>query len=206
MSSIISWEIMTALLLFAFTATWTPGPNNILLASSGARFGFRRSLPLVFGIACGFPPMVFCIAIGLGELFQAQPWIQDGVRIVGALVLLWICWKIVSIPFPTDSKDESEADKPWGFWKGAGFQWINPKSWAAALAIVSAYSKGEHLLLEALLLAFPFVCSTMTSAPSWALFGSLIRGFLNTPMRFRVYNVVMGGLMGLSGLFLFLDV
>ena len=197
---------MTALLLFAFTATWTPGPNNILLASSGARFGFRRSLPLVFGIACGFPPMVFCIAMGLGELFQAQPWIQDGVRIAGDLVFLWICWKIIRLPFPTDPENDSAADKPWSFLKAVGFQWINPKSWGTSLAIVSAYSKGEHLLLEGALLAFPFICAGLTSAPSWALFGSLIRGFLNTPLRFRIYNVIMGGLMGLSGLFLFLDV
>ncbi|MCY3973200.1 MAG: LysE family translocator [Candidatus Dadabacteria bacterium] len=201
----MSWEVVTALLLFAFTTTWTPGPNNILLASSGSRFGFRRTFPLVLGVAFGQPPMVFCIALGLGELFKAQPWIQDGVHIAGALVLLWICWKIISIPFPADSKDDSAAGKPWSFWKAAGFQWINPKSWGAALAIVSAYSKGEHLFLEALLLGFVFLCAALTSAPSWALFGSLIRGFLNTPLRFRIYNVIMGGLMGLAGLFLFLD-
>ena len=201
----ISWEVMTALFLFAFTATWTPGPNNLLLTLSGARFGFRRTLPLVFGIAFGLPPMVFCIALGLGELFQTHTWLQDGVRIVGAVVLLWICWKIVSMPFPKDSEDGSSADKPWSFLKAAGFQWINPKSWGAILAIVSAHSEGEHLILEALLLAFPFLCAGMTSAPSWALFGSLIRGFLNTPLRFRIYNIIMGVLMGLSGLFLFLD-
>ena len=201
-----SWEVIAALLLFAFTATWTPGPNNILLASSGARFGFRRTLPLAMGIAFGLPPMVFCVALGLGELFRSQAWLQDGVRVIGALVLLWICWKIVSIPFPEDSDNDSTVEKPWGFWKGAGFQFINPKSWGAALAIVSAYSKGEHLLLEAVLLGSPFLVSALTSAPSWALFGSLIRNFLNTPLRFRIYNVIMGGLMGLSGLFLFLDV
>ena len=202
----ISWEVMAALLLFAFTATWTPGPNNILLASSGARFGFRRSVPLVLGVALGLPPMVFCVALGLGELFQTHSWIQDGVRIMGALVFLWICWKIISLPFPTNSGDDSVAGGPWSFLKAVGFQWINPKSWGTSLAIVSAYSTGEDLLLEALLLAFPFICAGLTSAPSWALFGSLIRGFLNTPLRFRVYNVIMGGLMGLSGLFLFLDV
>lgn len=200
-----SWEVITALLLFAFTATWTPGPNNILLATSGARFGLRRTLPLIMGVSFGLPLMVFCIALGLGELFRTQAWIQDVVRIVGALALLWICWKIVSLPFPKDSDNDS-AGKPWGFWKAMGFQLINPKSWGASLAIVSAYSKGEHLLLEAVLLSFPFICAGLTSAPSWALFGSLIRGYLDTPLRFRIYNIIMGGLMGLSGLFLFLDV
>ena len=201
----ISWEVIAALLLFAFTATWTPGPNNILLASSGARFGFRRSVPLVLGVALGLPPMVFCVALGLGELFRTQPWIQNGVRIIGALVFLWICWKIVSIPFPKDSENNSTTVKPWSFLKAAGFQWINPKSWGTSLAIVSAYSTGEHLLLEGALLAFPFICAGLTSSPAWVLFGALIRGFLNTPLRFRIYNIIMGGLMGLSGLFLFLD-
>ena len=202
----VSWEVIAALLLFAFTATWTPGPNNILLASSGARFGFRRTIPLALGVALGLPPMVFGVALGLGELFRAQPWLQDGVRIVGGAVFLWICWKIVSLPFPTGSEDDSATGKPWGFWKAVGFQLINPKSWGTSLAIVSAYSKGEQLFLEALVLGLPFICAGLTSAPSWALFGSLIRGFLNTPVRWRIYNVIMGGLMGLSGLFLFLDV
>ena len=202
----VPWEVITALFLFAFTATWTPGPNNILLANSGARFGFRRSIPHILGVSFGLPPMVFCVALGLGELFRTQPWIQDGVRIVGALVFLWICWKIVSIPFPKNSENNTTLDKPWSFLKAAGFQLVNPKSWGAALAITSAYSTGERLLLEGVLLAFPFVCANLTSAPSWALFGSLIRSFLSTPLRFRTYNVIMGGLMGLSGLFLFLGV
>ncbi|MCY4031993.1 MAG: LysE family translocator [Hyphomicrobiales bacterium] len=200
-----SWEVIAALLVFAFTATWTPGPNNVLLASSGALFGFWRSVPLILGAPLGLAAMVFCVALGLGELFRTQPWIQNGVRIIGALVFLWICWKIVSIPFPKDSENNSTTVKPWSFLKAAGFQWINPKSWGTSLAIVSAYSTGEHLLLEGALLAFPFICAGLTSSPAWVLFGALIRGFLNTPLRFRIYNIIMGGLMGLSGLFLFLD-
>ncbi|MFP3701842.1 LysE family translocator, partial [Burkholderia sp. SIMBA_013] len=31
----------------------TPGPNNLLLATSGVNFGMRRTLPMVFGILVG---------------------------------------------------------------------------------------------------------------------------------------------------------
>lgn len=205
----ISWEEVAALLVLAFAATWTPGPNNLLLANSGARFGFRRTLPHILGVAVGWPVMVFCIALGLGELFQTQAWFRGGLRVVGAAALAWICWRILFAPFPDDAGDATHGGqagaRPWRFWQAAAFQWINPKAWAMALSVTTAYVKGEALMQEALLCALPFVASSFTSAPGWTLFGALIRGFLRTRRRFRLYNLVMGSLMAASGLLLFAD-
>ena len=206
----MSWEEAAALLVFAFASTWTPGPNNFLLANSGARFGFRRSIPHFLGMALGFPFMLFCVALGLGELFQTQEWFREGLRIVGAAALGWICWRIIFMPFPGDPEEPSQsytlkAARPWRFWQAAAFQWINPKAWALALATTTAYVKGDELVQEALLCTLPFIASGLTSAPGWTLFGILIRGFLNTRLRFRIYNIVMGSLMAASGMLLFAD-
>ena len=205
----IGWEEITALLVFAFASTWTPGPNNFLLANAGARFGFRRSIPHMLGMAVGFPFMVFCVAMGLGELFQTQAWFREGLRVIGAAALGWICWRIVFMPFPGDAPSQSQsyevAVRPWRFWQAAAFQWINPKAWALALGVSAAYVKGEALVYESLLCALPFVVSASTSTPGWVLFGIIIRGFLNTRLRFRVYNLVIGSLMAVSGVLLFAD-
>lgn len=199
-----AWDEIIALLVFAFAATWTPGPNNLLLANSGARFGFRASLPHIMGVALGFPAMLFCIALGLGELFQSQAWFRQGLRAAGAIVMAWICWRIMTIPFPDDAPQASQA-KPWRFWQASAFQWINPKAWAMAVATATAYVKGRGLIQEAVLCAAPFLLVAFTSAPGWVLFGTLIRRFLSTRRRFRIYNVVMGSLMAASGLLLFIE-
>lgn len=203
----ISWEEITVLLVFAFASTWTPGPNNILLTNSGARFGFRRTIPHALGVALGFPMMIFLVALGLGELFQTQPWFQQVLRIVGAAVLGWICWRIATLPIPKEGgSGQYQVGKPWKFFQAVAFQWINPKAWGLAIAVISAHARGDGLIYEALLCSVPFVVSGLTSAHGWTLFGTLIRGFLNTPLRFRIYNLIMGALVGISGLFLFFGV
>ena len=36
---------LLAVITFAIVTAFTPGPNNLMLAASGANFGFRRTLP-----------------------------------------------------------------------------------------------------------------------------------------------------------------
>jgi threonine/homoserine/homoserine lactone efflux protein len=46
-------EAILPLVLFALVATATPGIATTLSTASGARFGFRRSVPLMAGSAAG---------------------------------------------------------------------------------------------------------------------------------------------------------
>ena len=92
----MSGDTLLALVAFAFATLWTPGPNNILLANSGATHGFRRSVPHLLGVATGFPLMLFCVAAGLGGVFRAEPALRDGLRYFGAALMLWIAWKVAS--------------------------------------------------------------------------------------------------------------
>src|SRR5215472_13643660 len=39
---------------YTFVMSITPGPNNVMLTASGANFGFRRTVPHILGIGCGF--------------------------------------------------------------------------------------------------------------------------------------------------------
>lgn len=164
-------------------------------------------MPHALGVALGFPMMIFLVALGLGELFQTQPWFRQILHIVGAAVLGWICWRIATLPFPKEGgSGRYQVSKPWRFTQAVAFQWINPKAWGLAITVISAHARGNDLIYEALLCALPFVVSGLTSAHGWTLFGTLIRGFLNTPVRFRIYNLIMGTLVGISGVFLFFDV
>ena len=46
-------DILFALVAFCFVGVITPGPNNLMLMASGANFGFRRTVPHMFGIGIG---------------------------------------------------------------------------------------------------------------------------------------------------------
>src|ERR1700682_1285447 len=69
----MSLELLAAFLLFAAVMLFTPGPNNIMLMTSGLNFGFARTLPHMLGVSLGFGLMVFLVGIGLGEIFKIYP-------------------------------------------------------------------------------------------------------------------------------------
>ncbi|MEO1121599.1 MAG: LysE family transporter, partial [Pseudomonadota bacterium] len=121
----MEWERLLALAAFAFASTWTPGPNNIMLANSGATFGYRASQPHAFGVALGFPIMLFLIALGLGELFKASPVFRETLKWAGAALLLYLAWRIAT----AGRTKTAGGGRPFTFVEAAGFQWINPKAW-----------------------------------------------------------------------------
>lgn len=193
-------ESLIALALFALASLYTPGPNNLMLASSGARFGVRRSLPHMFGVALGFPIMLFPIAFGLGAIFEEYALFRDALRIVGSLVMLWIGWKIGT----ADRAEANGAMKPFTFTMAAGFQWVNPKAWAMAIAVAGGYMLGVNPLLEAALCAGTFMVLGLGSSCLWTIAGASISQFLSTDLRLRLFNGTMGLLVAACAGMLFL--
>ena len=185
----MSTEALIQLALFAVATLYTPGPNNIMLANSGARFGFRRTLPHLFGVALGFAFMLFLMALGLGELFERSAFFREALRWVGAAVMLWIAWKIATAKRATTGEAEG---RPFTFVEAAGFQWINPKAWSMAIGVAAIYMIGASPLREAAICAGVFGTLGIGSGAVWAGFGTGIRRFLSTDARFRAFNMVMG--------------
>lgn len=194
-------DTLAQIALFALASLYTPGPNNIMLASSGARFGVRRSLPHLLGVALGFPLMLFPMAIGLGAVFEHSPLFRDGLRLVSAGVMLWIGWKIAT----AGRARTDETARPFTFLMAAGFQWINPKAWAMAIAVVGGYMLGRAPLAEAALCAGIFAALGLGSATLWTVAGASIRRFLSTEGRVRLFNGAMGLLIAGCAAFLFMD-
>ena len=194
-------DSLIPLALFALASLYTPGPNNIMLASSGARFGVRRTVPHLLGVALGFPMMLFPMAFGLGAIFEHSPAFRDALRVVGAGVMLWIGWKIAT----AGRARTGESARPFTFLMAAGFQWINPKAWAMAIAVVGGYMLGRAPLTEATVCAGVFASLGLGSALLWTVAGASIRRFLSTDRRIRAFNGAMGLLVAACAVFLFVD-
>ncbi|MCX7646320.1 MAG: LysE family translocator, partial [Rhodobacteraceae bacterium] len=116
-------DLLLALAAFAFVTSITPGPNNIMLMTSGANFGFRRTLPHMAGVALGFVFMAAAVGLGLVRLFDAWPASHTVLKAASVAYLLWLAWKFAHAA-PPEGRDE--AGRPMTFLQAAAFQWVNP--------------------------------------------------------------------------------
>src|SRR6201996_8538780 len=121
----MSLDTFTAALLFSLVMGFTPGPNNVMLASSGANYGVSRTWPHLWGVTLGFPVMLLVIGLGLATVLLASSGLQLGMKILSCLYLLWLAWQIArSSPIKAGKSD----GRPLTFLQAAAFQWVNPKA------------------------------------------------------------------------------
>lgn len=188
-------ETALGITVLLVASTWTPGPNNAMLASSGATFGFRRTMPHALGVALGFPAMLFVVALGLGEVFKRSVLMQEGLRYAGAALMLWVAWRIANAKAPGEPGSRS---KPFTFWQAVAFQWVNPKAWAMCVGVVGLLPAGGNSVVQAALATLIGTGSGLTSAHGWAAFGMMLQRWLRTPARLRAFNLAMAAMVALG--------
>lgn len=179
---------LTALITLALATLYTPGPNNTMLAASGARFGLRPSLPHMLGVALGFPAMLLIVGLLLGELFQTSAMLREGLRWGGAALLLWMAWKM-AISGGIGSK--SEGPRPMRFVEAAAFQWINPKGWTMAVAASSQFITAARPVASAIVVAVVFAVLGLGSSLAWTAAGRAMTRWLTTDRRLQWFNMIM---------------
>ena len=86
----MSSSLLFAFVVFAVVMFFTPGPNNIMLLSSGLTYGFRRTVPHIAGITVGFAFMVGAVGVGLGAVFIAYPVLQTILKYGGVAYLVYL--------------------------------------------------------------------------------------------------------------------
>lgn len=187
----MTYDLFTALATFALITVITPGPNNLLLMASGANFGFKRTVPHMLGIGIGFPVMVFCVGIGVMQLFDLWPLSYMILKVLSVAYLLYLAWKIAHAAPPEKAQAEG---RPLTFLQSAAFQWVNPKAWTMALSAITLYATGRDLA-AILWVAGVYVCVSMISTTGWAILGQQMRRLLKNPRRLQIFNWVMAVLL-----------
>ncbi|MFS4436934.1 LysE family translocator [Paracoccaceae bacterium GXU_MW_L88] len=185
-------EEIIAFALANAAGAWTPGPNNAMLASSGATFGLRRTEPHAIGVGFGFAAMLLVVSLGLGGVIDRSPIFYEVLRWVGAALLIWVAWKIGS----SGRGGDVEVDrKPFTFLQAAGFQWINPKAWAMAVGLTGTFASREDPIQSALIMSVIAVLVGLGSAHTWAIFGAGLQRILKNPLHLRLFNLTMAALI-----------
>jgi threonine/homoserine/homoserine lactone efflux protein len=187
----MSFESLSALpagILFALVTSITPGPNNTMLLTSGVNFGFRRTLPHVFGISAGVVLLMLCVGFGLGEAFQRFPALYSVLEIASVAYLLYLAWKIGT---SGEVKLRNGERRPMKFHEAIAFQWVNPKAWMMVLTAVTTIHVSENFGSNVMLMAVVFYVIGLPCICLWAGFGTAMRQVLTDPKRLRIFNIAM---------------
>ncbi len=117
--------------IFAASQVGTPGPANMALLATGARFGFKAALPFVAGVALGKQLIIWPIGFGLMELANAVPEVFAALKWISAAYIFWLAWKVANLRLAPGNGDDAQ---PPGFKAGLWVHPLNPKAWAMIVA------------------------------------------------------------------------
>jgi threonine/homoserine/homoserine lactone efflux protein len=184
------------LFVFGFVMTITPGPNNLMLLSSGVNFGVRSSLRHAYGIWIGNIVMLMTVGFGLGTLFTDFPLIHTLLKIISCIFLLYLAWKFGTTPPKILSCAESR--KPLTIIQACTFQWVNPKAWIFTIGAMAAFSKGDNVFSQVLIIICILFIAMIISTFAWLSGGYFLEKILKTSKQQRVFNVFMGIVLALT--------
>jgi len=171
----IDLNLLFALISFYFVMYVTPGPNNAMVLASGLKFGFVKTIPHMSGITIGHVLQLIFVCLGLGKIFQIFPQLQNILKILCSLYLLYLGYKIIG----SFSKIKEDNSRPLKFHEAALFQIVNPKAWTiSSMAASSFLPKDDSLFFSILLIGIVALIICPLSISPWAAFGSAIKNLV----------------------------
>lgn len=182
-------------ILFTVVMTLTPGPNNIMILSSGLNFGVRASVPHLLGIALGFPVMLLAVGLGLDTLISNVPILQSIIQVLGVSYLLFLAYRIFTT---TEQRKIAHQSKPLTFFQAALFQWVNPKAWVLIFSGIGSFAQGGEIVATTLAMTLSFLLVMVPCNGLWLLLGIQMQRFVNNPKRLQRFNQVMAVLLVVS--------
>src|SRR6202158_4338623 len=203
LSALMSQPLLIAFVVFAAVMFFTPGPNNVMLLSSGLTHGFRRTLPHIAGITVGVAFMVAAVGLGLGTGFIAYPVLQTILKYAGAAYLIYLSAAIAMSGAAPSGQDNRGG--PMTVWGAAVFQWINVKGWVMVIGSITAYAAIASFPWNIVIQTAISLIMGALSTVVWAMFGTALRPLLKSPTAVRAFNIVMAALLLVSLYPVFMD-
>ncbi|MEX0533075.1 LysE family translocator [Raoultella terrigena] len=182
--------LIFAMFMFSLTMSISPGPVNMVIISSGASHGFRKTLPFVSGATIGFTLLLIFVGFGFYAIIEKYPLFFKYLNVAGSVFIIYLGYKIASSR-PELSLTKTETP---GFVQGFLLQWLNPKAWIACASGVVLFSEpSNNTPLTVFIIIYFLVC--YFSLAAWAVLGNKVSILLNSTQRIRTFNFLMGGLL-----------
>ena len=171
----MDYNIFIALVIYYFVMYITPGPNNAMVLTSGLKFGFLKSIPHISGITIGHIIQLTLVCLGLGKVFIIFPVIQSILKIICAIYIVFLGYKILG----SISQIKEDGSRPLKFYEAALFQLVNPKAWTISSMAASGFLPKEgNLTISIVIIATTALIVCPISISPWAIFGSSIRNLV----------------------------
>ena len=188
------------LILFVLVGLFSPGPNVVMLTASGARFGFRATLPHLLGVPIGTGLLGAISGLGLGTILLTAPTLKFTFQIIAALWILWLAFRTAQAGRAAKSEDRG---RPFRFHEAILFQAVNSKVWAIALAASAGFGMGLSTPLEAFRLFIVFSTINLAVCLFWTSIGHMLSSTLNDPKVWRIFMTTMAALMAATVVMIF---
>ena len=192
----IPGHLLAAMALFAFVTSVTPGPNNMMLLSSGVNFGFLRSVPHMIGISTSHFVMLVSVGAGLEKIFQSTPWFYSVMNVVGFMYLLYLAWGVAHAAAP--SSEPNTTQQPMSYFQAVLFQWVNPKAWMMAVGYFTNYMPTDAPWSVIIPTCVMFSCINFLSVGVWAMMGRSLQNKLLNPIHRTRFNITLALLLVFS--------
>jgi threonine/homoserine/homoserine lactone efflux protein len=190
-------SLFIAMFSFSLVMSISPGPVNMVIVSSGASYGIRKTFPFVSGATIGFTSLLLFLGLGFYKVIELYPDILKYLAIVGSLFIVYMGYLIASSKPELDIKKQNQPT----FIQGFLLQWLNPKAWIACVAGASLFSASHsNKVFLTFSLIYFLVC--YLSLFSWSLLGNKATVLLNSESRLKAFNQLMGGLLIVTACFL----
>jgi|AACY02.14.fsa_nt_gi threonine/homoserine/homoserine lactone efflux protein len=189
----MSFEQLIPVAFFVIAMVGTPGPNNLMLLTAGANFGFRRSLPHILGITAGCQVLLLAIALGLGQLFSAWPTSVVLLKLAGSGFLVYMALQLLR-PRAAALGETGEV-RPLSFLQAALFQWVNPKAWLMLITGLATYVNPAQMALSTLLIGITFAVVGLPLTCLWNVGGVALKDWLQHGRRLLHFNRLMAALL-----------
>lgn len=193
----MDYALFVSLIGFAFVAAITPGPNNLLVMSSGALFGLRKTVPHLAGIQIGFATLATASVFGLGTLVSRWPWLMDAVKLLGASWLVWLSLRFFRAAVQNQSTgarmEAAPISRPFRIFEAILFQWVNPKGIITAVSSAGAYiAIADTPLQRAAILVGVFMTVGTFACTTWTIAGDSLNRVLSSGPSATWMNAGMG--------------
>lgn len=190
----MTFSALISFIIYSFVTSVTPGPNNIMLISSGISFGFKRTIPHILGIGFGFGLMVTLVGLGIGSILTSSKVFYEFVKIIGIFYLLYLTYQIYisdSVNVDNDLKNH----KPLTFIQASLFQWVNPKAWIMTMGAVTTYTSSSSTILIFLLIGVLYGLISIPSVGIWAYIGDKLQLLIHDKKKVSFFNKLMALLL-----------
>lgn len=187
---------VVAMVSFAFVGAVTPGPVNLIAASTVAKLGKNIAAAYVLGASIAYTMVVFITGITLNTIVEWLPKVELWMQFIASAFLCYLAYKLYLAPMERLSVEEGH-HLSWA--NGALVQLLNPKAWLVAMSGISLFVVGQSDQLSWLwMYTLVSLIACLVGVGIWAVVGSILANYLNDKRKQQIFNRVMAMILLVS--------